>query len=50
MSMILSPYEVQQLERLQRWQQQSPGWGSRLMAKPGGKVAQAVQALSLIHI
>ena len=45
MSMILSPYEVQQLERLQRWQQQSPGWGSRLMAKPGGKVAQAVQAL-----
>ncbi|MGH8441770.1 MAG: EcsC family protein, partial [Nevskiaceae bacterium] len=27
------------------WQAEAPGWGSRLMAKPGSKVAEAVQVL-----
>lgn len=41
----LTDYEARQLEALRAWQSESPGWGARLMAKPGGKVAGVVQAL-----
>lgn len=41
----LSAYENLQLEQIREWQDQSPGWATRLLAKPGGKVAGAVQAM-----
>lgn len=41
----LTTYEEQQLREIREWQTQSPGWGTRLLAKPGSKVAGAVQAL-----
>ena len=41
----MNPYEQQQFERLRRWQAEGPGWGTRLMAKPGGRVAQVVQSV-----
>lgn len=40
---MLNPYEQQQFDRLRRWQAEAPGWGARLMAKPGGQIAKAVQ-------
>lgn len=42
---LLTPYETQQLAAIHQWQAQSPGWGTRLMAKPGGRIAQAVQSM-----
>jgi hypothetical protein len=45
MSAALTEYEERQLAQLRTWQEEQPGWGTRLLAKPGGKVAQAVQAL-----
>jgi hypothetical protein len=41
----LSEYETRQLKLIRDWQAQSPGWGTRLLAKPGSKMASAVQAL-----
>ena len=41
----LTPYETRQLAAIHEWQAQSPGWGARLMAKPGGRIAQAVQSM-----
>ena len=42
---LLTPYETQQLELIRDWQAESPGWGTRLLAKPGSKIAGAVQTL-----
>lgn len=41
----MNPYERKVLKRIHAWQAEPPGWGSRLLAKPGSKVAQAVQVL-----
>lgn len=41
----LSDYETLQLEQIREWQDENPGWATRLLAKPGGKVAGAVQAM-----
>ena len=43
--MSLTQYEQQQLDRLRRWQAEPPGWGARLMAKPSGRIVQAMQAV-----
>ncbi|MGQ0620522.1 MAG: EcsC family protein [Panacagrimonas sp.] len=42
---VLTDYEAKQLKQIRDWQEESPGWGTRLLAKPGGKIAGAVQAL-----
>jgi hypothetical protein len=42
---MLTPYEQRILKELRAWQAEAPGWGTRLMARPGGKVAEVVQAL-----
>ncbi len=42
---MITAYEQQVLKELRAWQAEAPGWGTRLMAKPGGKVAQVVQVL-----
>ena len=42
---VLNDYEQKQLRQIREWQAESPGWGTRLLAKPGGKVAGAVQAM-----
>lgn len=41
----MTPYEQKALKKLRAWQAEAPGWGSRLLAKPGSKVAQVVQVL-----
>ena len=41
----LNEYEQKQLQQIREWQAESPGWGTRLLAKPGSKVAGAVQAM-----
>jgi hypothetical protein len=41
----LTPYEHKVLRELRAWQAQQPGWGTRLLAKPAGKVAQLAQVL-----
>jgi hypothetical protein len=41
----MTPYERKALERIRAWQAEAPGWGARLMAKPGSKVAEVVQVL-----
>lgn len=41
----LTDYEAHQLDAIRAWQAEAPGWGTRLLAKPGGKIAGAVQAL-----
>lgn len=41
----LNPYERRALDELRAWQAEPPGWGTRLLAKPAGKIAQAVQTL-----
>lgn len=41
----LTVYETRQLRKIRQWQEESPGWGTRLLAKPGGRIAGAVQAL-----
>src|SRR5690349_15751632 len=41
----MTPYEQKVLKEIRAWQAETPGWGSRLLAKPGGKVAQVVQVL-----
>jgi hypothetical protein len=42
---MLTDYEQQRFDELQDWLAESPGWGTRLLAKPGGQAAKAVQAL-----
>lgn len=41
----LTDYETRQLREIRQWQNEAPGWGTRLLAKPGSKVAGAVQAM-----
>lgn len=41
----LSDYEARQLQQIRDWQDEEPGWATRLLAKPGSKVAGAVQAM-----
>lgn len=41
----MTEYERLQLEQLRRWEQESPGWGTRLLAKPGSNAAKAVNAV-----
>lgn len=41
----LTDYELRVLADLTDWQQQAPGWGTRLLAKPSGTAAKAVQNL-----
>ena len=41
----LSDYEAQQWQEIQTWQGENPGWGTRLLAKPGGKIASAMQSM-----
>lgn len=43
--MALTPYEQKVLRDLRAWQAETPGWGTRLLAKPGGTVAKAVEVL-----
>lgn len=42
---MLTAYEQKTLTELRAWQAEAPGWGTRLMAKPGSTVAQVVQVL-----
>lgn len=47
----MNDYESRQLQRLRKWQQQGPDWGTRLLAKPtgmAGKVVQKVVPLSAL--
>ena len=41
----MTPYERKALKEIHAWQAQPPGWGTRLLAKPGGKVAKVVEVL-----
>jgi hypothetical protein len=41
----LTEYETRQLREIREWQNEEPGWATRLLAKPGSKVAGAVQAM-----
>lgn len=41
----MTEYEQLQLEALRQWEQETPGWGTRLLAKPGNKAATAVKTL-----
>jgi hypothetical protein len=41
----MSVYERGQLAQIRAWQQQAPGWGTRLLAKPGASAAQVVKAV-----
>lgn len=41
----LTDYEARQLREIRQWQNEEPGWATRLLAKPGSKVAGAVQAM-----
>lgn len=41
----MTPYEHKVLKEIHAWQAQPPGWGTRLLAKPGRKVGEVVQVL-----
>src|SRR5258706_3444949 len=41
----MTPYEQKALKQIRAWQAAPPGWGARLLAKPGSKLAQVVQEL-----
>jgi hypothetical protein len=41
----MTPYEKKVLEELRDWQAEPPSWGTRLLAKPGGKVAEVVKVV-----
>ena len=41
----MNPYEQRVLKQIRAWQAEPPGWGSRVLAKPGSKVAEIVQVL-----
>lgn len=44
-AIAMTPYEHKALKELRAWQAEPPGWGTRLLAKPGRKVAEFVQVL-----
>ncbi len=39
------PYEAEVLADFERWRVAPPSWGTRLLAKPSGKVAKVVQSM-----
>ena len=41
----MTPYERKALKEIHAWQAQPPGWGTRVLAKPGGQVAKVVEVL-----
>ena len=41
----MNAYEQKALREIRAWQAEPPGWGARLLAKPGNKLAAAVQVL-----
>lgn len=41
----MNAYEQRCMDQIARWRAQPPGWGTRLLAKPGGAAARAVQNL-----
>ncbi|HUR39599.1 MAG TPA: EcsC family protein [Verrucomicrobiae bacterium] len=41
----MTPYEQKVLKAIRAWEAEEPGWGTRLLAKPGSKVAQMVQVV-----
>lgn len=41
----MTPYERKALKQLRAWQAEPPSWGTRLLAKPGGKVAEMVNVV-----
>jgi hypothetical protein len=41
----MTPYERKVLQELRDWQAEPPSWGTRLLAKPGGKVAEVVKVV-----
>ena len=41
----VTPYEQKVLKKIRAWEAEAPGWGSRLLAKPGSTVAQVVQVV-----
>ena len=41
----MTPYERKALEQLRAWQAEAPSWGTRLLAKPGGTVAEVVKVM-----
>jgi hypothetical protein len=41
----MTPYEQRALRELRAWQAEPPSWGTRLLAKPGSKVAGIVQVV-----
>lgn len=45
MEPALTEYEDKQLARIRRWEEERPGWGTRLLAKPSGKLVHAVQSM-----
>jgi hypothetical protein len=42
---MLTPYEQNALKEIREWEAREPGWGSRLLAKPGNKLAQLVEVV-----
>lgn len=41
----MNAYERAALQRIRQWQHQAPGWGARLLARPGSRIAGVAQAL-----
>lgn len=41
----MNAYEIAALKRIREWQREPPGWGARLLAKPGNKIASVAQVL-----
>lgn len=41
----MTPYEREVLAELRAWQAEPPSWGTRLLAKPGSKVAEVVKTV-----
>lgn len=41
----MTPYEQKVLKQIRAWQAEPPSWGTRLLAKPGAKVADAIRVV-----
>jgi len=41
----MSPYEKKVLRQIHAWEADPPGWGTRMLAKPGQKVMEVVQVV-----
>lgn len=41
----MTEYERRQLDELRRWEQETPGWGTRLLAGPSSTAAKAVKSV-----